>query len=141
MFADTLSRHAYLRLDHRYYFTDRGDFTPLKNGGPRFYGVSQEQFQQIMEGTVGIRPVPGVLLVAKQSLADTRNHDIITERRTTTQQWNLSLGLEVNRSFWDGAGLIGAVRHESRHQNLSTRGRSVNEEDNWIAGVTFQKEF
>jgi hypothetical protein len=141
MFADTLSRHAYLRLDHRYYFTDRGDFTPLKNGGPRFYGVSQEQFQQIMEGTVGIRPVPGVLLVAKQSLADTRNHDIITERRTTTQQWNLSLGLEVNRSFWDGAGLIGAVRHESRHQNLSTRGRSVNEEDNWITGVTFQKEF
>jgi hypothetical protein len=139
--ADTLSRYAYLRLDHRYYFFDRGDFTPLEDVGPLFYGVSQEQFQQILEGSVGIRPVPGVLLLAKQSLAGTQNHDIISDQRNMTKQWNLSLGLEVNRSFWGNAGLIGAVRHESRYQNLSTMTGSVNEEDDWIAGVTFQKDF
>jgi hypothetical protein len=33
------------------------------------------------------------------------------------------------------------VRHESRYQNLSTMTGSVNEEDDWIAGVTFQKDF
>ncbi len=139
--ADTLSRFAYLRLDHRYYFFDRGDYTPITPGGPVGYGVSQEQFQQILEGTVGIRPIPGLLLLAKQSLADTRNHDILTDARTTTQQWNLNLGLEVNRSFWGGAGLIGSVRHESRYQNLSTMTESDNKEDHWIAGITFQKDF
>jgi hypothetical protein len=143
--ADTLLPFAYLRLDHRYYFFDRGDFSPLDPVGDprgvRLYGVQQEQFQQTLEGTVGIRPAGGILLIAKQSLADTRNHDLVNDGRNRIQQWNLSLGLEVSRSFWDGAGLIGAVRHEGRYQNVQNNDASINREDNWIAGVTFQKDF
>ncbi|HSQ60758.1 MAG TPA: hypothetical protein VLT84_10060 [Acidobacteriota bacterium] len=120
--ADTLSRHLYLRLDHRYFFFDRGDFSPLETGGPRLYGIQQEQAQQTLEGTVGIRPVPGIVFVVKQSLSDTQNRDILNKTTRGTEQWNLSLGLEVNRTIWGNGGLSGAIRRESRYQNLSTGG-------------------
>ncbi|HSQ60954.1 MAG TPA: hypothetical protein VLT84_11095, partial [Acidobacteriota bacterium] len=58
-----------------------------------------------------------------------------------TEQWNLSLGLEVNRTIWGGGGLSGAIRRESRYQNLSTGGPSINREEHWLAAVSFQKDF
>jgi hypothetical protein len=139
--ADTLFPFAYLRLDHRYNFFDRGDFTPLVEGGPRLYGVQQRQYQQTLEGTVGVRPVAGIVFIVKQSLADTDSRNIVSNTTAGTRQWNLSLGLEVNRSFWDGAGLTGAIRRESKYQNVSAGGPSINEEDHWLAAVQFQKDF
>jgi hypothetical protein len=139
--ADTLFPFAYLRLDHRYNFFDRGDFTPLDEGGPRLYGVQQKQYQQTLEGTIGVRPIAGIIFVVKQSLADTDNRNIVDKTTVGTRQWNLSLGLEVNRSFWDGAGITGAIRRESKYQNVSAGGPSINEEDHWLAAVQFQKDF
>lgn len=139
--ADTLVSFAFVRLYHRYFFFDRGEFTPAEPGGPRLYGVQQEQVQQTLEGTIGVRPIPGITFLVKQSLADTDNRDRINRTERGTEQWNLSLGLEVSRTFWGGAGLTGAVRRESRYQNLSDTPESVNEEEHWLVGVTFQKEF
>ncbi|HEU4333073.1 MAG TPA: hypothetical protein VFT32_01140 [Candidatus Eisenbacteria bacterium] len=139
--ADTLFPFAYLRLDHRYNFFDRGDFTPLQEGGPRLYGVQQKQYQQTLEGTIGVRPVAGIIFVVKQSLADTDSRNIVGNTAIGTKQWNLSLGVEVNRSFWSGAGLTGAIRRESKYQNVSAGGPSINEEEHWLAAVQFQKDF
>lgn len=139
--ADTVLSFAYLRLDHRYNFFDRGDFTPLVENGPRLYGVQQKQAQQTLEGSVGVRPTAGILFLVKQSLADTDTRDLLGGTRTGTRQWNLSLGLEVNRSFWDGATLSGAIRRESKYQNLSTGTTSINVGDDWLAAIEFQKAF
>jgi hypothetical protein len=139
--ADTLFPFAYLRLDHHYYFFDRGDFTPVEPGGPNAYGVAQDQIQQTLEGTVGIRPRAGVTFVVKQSMVDTKNHDLINQTSQGGQQWNLSLSLEVNRSFWNGAGIIGAIRREERYQTRSQLDGAIGKEAHWIAGITFQKDF
>lgn len=139
--ADTLCPFVYLRMDHRYFFFDQGDFSPIDAGGPDLYGVAQEQVQQILEGTIGIRPVRGVTLIVKQSLADTENRALVAKTRQGTDQWNLSLGLEVNRSFRNGAGITGSVRRESKYQNRSNAVRSLNQESYWLAGITFQKDF
>jgi len=139
--ADTLFPFAYIRLDHRYYFFDNGEFTPIGSGGPRFYGVAVEQAQQTLEGSIGVRPVSGITFLIKQSLSDTENRNLITETHQGTEQWNLSLGIEVNRSFWDGAQLMGAIRREERYQNQSTLLGSTGKEGHWLAGITFQKEF
>ncbi len=139
--ADTLFPFAYLRLDHRYYAFDQGEFSPIESGGPRFYGVVAEQDLQTLEGTIGVRPLAGITFVVKQSLSDTDNRGLIGGRLTETDQWNLSLGLEVNRSFWNGAGLSGAIRRESKYQNVSNVAHSIQKENHWIAGITFLKEF
>jgi len=139
--SDTLFPFAYLRLDHRYYFFDQGEFSPIAPGGPRLYGVSFEQAQQTLEGTIGVQPMPGVRLEVRQSVADIENRSLVGGTRQGTDQWNLSLRLDVNRSFWNGAGLTGSVRREERFQNLSGKYGSVGGENNWIASITFQKEF
>ena len=141
MVADTLFPFAYLRVDHRYYFFDQGDFSPLVPGGPRLYGITTEQAQQTLEGTIGLRPFRGVTLIVKQSLSDTENRDLVGGGRNGTDQWNLSLGLELNRSFWNGAGLTGAIRREERYQNVMSKVGSVEEENHWLALISFQKEF
>lgn len=139
--VDTLVSFAFARLNHRYFFFDRGEFTPALEGGPRLYGIQQEQVQQTMDVTLGVRPTPGVTFLVRQSLADTNNRDMINETERATDQWNLSLGLEVARTFWGGAALNGAVRRESRYQNLSTSSRPENEEEHWLVAVSFQKDF
>ena len=141
MVADTLFPFVFLRMNHRYYFFDQGDFSPLVSGGPRLYGITTEQAQQTLEGTIGIRPVQGVTLLVKQSLSDTENRDMVGGARTGTDQWNLSLGLELNRTFWNGAGLTGAIRREERYQNVTSKVGSVEEENHWLALISFQKEF
>jgi len=139
--ADTLFPFAWIRLDHHFYFFDRGDFRPVEPGGPEAYGVAQEQAQQTLEGTVGIRPRAGVTLVVKQSMTDTENHDLVNQSSQGAEQWNLSLGLEVNRSFWNGAGISGAIRREERYQTRSQLDGVLFKESHWLAGVTFQKDF
>jgi hypothetical protein len=139
--ADTLFPFAYVRLDHRYYAFDQGEFTPIEAGGSRFYGVASEQDQQVLEGTIGVRPLAGITFVVKQSLSDTDNRDVVGNRVVETDQWNLSLGLELNRSFWNGAGLSGAVRRESKYQNIGTVIGSTQKENHWLAAITFLKEF
>ncbi|HET9950379.1 MAG TPA: hypothetical protein VFS09_01165 [Candidatus Eisenbacteria bacterium] len=139
--ADTLFPFAFLRLDHHFYFFDRGDFRPQEPGGPEAYGVAQDQAQQTLEGTVGIRPRAGVTLMVKQSMTDTQNHDLVNQTSQGGEQWNLSIGLEVNRSFWNGAGITGAVRREERYQTRSQLEGVQFKESHWLAGVTFQKEF
>jgi hypothetical protein len=139
--ADTLFPFAYVRLDHRYYAFDQGEFTPVEAGGSRFYGVASEQDQQVLEGTIGVRPLAGITFVVKQSLSDTDNRDVVGNRVVETDQWNLSLGLELNRSFWNGAGLSGAVRRESKYQNIGTVIGSTQKENHWLAAITFLKEF
>jgi hypothetical protein len=46
------------------------------------------------------------------------------------------MGLEVSRSFWNGAGISGAIRREERYQT-----HPFFKEDHWLAGISFQKEF
>ena len=139
--ADTLFPFAFIRLDHEYYFFDRGDFTPVEPGGPNAYGVAQEQVQQTLAGTVGFRPRAGVTFVVKQKMADTENRDLVSLVNQGGQQWNLSMGLEVNRSFWKGAGLTGAVRREEQYQTRSNLAGTIQKKGYWLAGLSFQKEF
>ena len=142
--ADTLFPFAFIRMDHRYSFFDRGEFTPFEDdpNGPQFYGVSQEQAQQTVEGTVGIRPLSGVTFTVKQSMTDTENREIAeTTKRSGSEQWNLSLGMEVNRTFWEGAGLTASIRREDRYQTRSDKNGALFREGYWLAGITFQKDF
>ncbi len=141
--ADTLFPFAFVRLDHRYYFFDQGEFSPLEagGGGARLYAPTTEQAQQALDGRIGIRPVQGITLIVKQSLTDTVNRDLVTGKQSETGQWNLSYGAEINRSFWNGAGLVGSIRREERYNTQSNVAGALGSENNWLVSIQFQKDF
>jgi hypothetical protein len=91
--------------------------------------------------TVGIAVARGIRIVATQSLLNQRNHFLSNDKSTLRNRWNLTGGVEIERTIWNGAQLLGAVRHIGSYDEQQLPNTPNNEEEYWIAGITLQKQF
>jgi hypothetical protein len=142
-FADTLLPFAYLRLTHSFLYRDNGNYSRLTPGAERIYRVSLETYEQTLKVGCGIKIVPGVTVSAIQGLFNQRSRNYVGSSSTSTlrNRFTLDAGIDVNRTFPGNCGIIGALRHIGGYDELTTSQKNPNEEDYWIAGATFQKQF
>jgi len=138
---DTVFSFAYVRLAHSFIFRDQGTYSRFAGESSREYQVAVETYDQTLAATVGIAIAKGVRLLGTQSLLNQRNHYLASDLRTLRNRWNLTGGIEIERSLWNGAQMLGAVRHIGSYDEQSLPNKPNNEEEYWIAGVTFQKQF
>ena len=138
---DSVFSFAFVRLTHNFIFRDQGTYSRGVGESSRQYRVSVETYDQTLAATVGIAVARGIRLVGTQSLLNQRNHFLVNDQRTLRNRWNLTGGIEIERMLWDGAQLLGAVRHIGSYDEQQVPNTPNNEEEYWIAGITFQKQF
>ncbi|MGE5176977.1 MAG: hypothetical protein ACM3JJ_11450 [Hyphomicrobiales bacterium] len=139
--TDSLYSYAYLQLTHNFVFRDQGPYAAESPGAGRIYRVTQENYEQTLALTAGVRITGGVRLVGTQSLLSQRNYLLAQGTSTHRNRFTLTAGLEVNRTLRDGSEIVGAVRHIGGYDERLTPVTKPNEESYWIAGATFQKQF
>jgi hypothetical protein len=140
-FADTLLPFAYIRLTHSFIYRDNGNYTRLAPGADRTYRVAFETYEQTLRVGCGIRIVPGVTVSAIQGLFNQKSHDFARSSNSVRNRFSLDAGIDVNRTFPGGCGIVGALRHIGGYDEITASQTTANEEDYWIAGATFQKQF
>jgi hypothetical protein len=140
-FADTLLPFAFIRLTHSFLYRDNGSYSRLTEGAERTYRLAIDTYEQTLKVGCGIRIVPGVTLSAIQGLFNQRVYDYVRSSRTLRNRFSLDAGIEVNRTFPGNCGIIGALRHIGGYDEITASQLIRNEEDYWIAGATFQKQF
>jgi hypothetical protein len=138
---DTVFSFAFVRLTHNFIFRDQGAYSREAGETERKYRVSVETYDQTLAATVGIALARGVRLVGTQSLLNQRNRFLVSDETTLRNRWNLTGALEVERALGRDAELKGAVRHIGSYDERMMTDAPTNEENYWIAGVTFQKRF
>jgi len=138
---DTVFSFAFIRLSHNFIFRDQGTYSRTAGESSREYRVAVETYDQTLAATVGIAIARGIRFVGTQSLLNQRNHFLVNDKRTLRNRWNLTGGIEIERTIWDGAQLLGAVRHIGSYDEQQLPNTPNNEEEYWIAGITFQKQF
>ena len=139
--ADSLFQFAFLRLNHNFFFQDRGAYTRPTGGGDRTYRVAQESYSQNLSVTVGISPLGGVTFLATQSLSNTRNYFSNAALNSTRNRWNLNLGMDVMRSLPGAMSIQGSVQRIDEYTEGTAGGPVLDQIGYWIAGVTFTKDF
>ena len=139
--SDSIWSLATIRVTHNFLFRDSGSFTKPPGGSSREYNVGSETYQQTLGATLAVTPAAGVQVSVTQSLANTRNYFPATRARTVNNQWNLAVGATVERSLMGGATLRGSAQHIGAYTESSNPFAPLNEQDDWIAGVTFHKDF
>jgi len=140
-FVDSLFRFAFVRLGHSFIYRDNGGYYRNVADADRLYRVALETYEQTLSVTVGLRIIAGVRLIGTQSLLNQRNYDIPRGTSTLHNRFSLNGGIEVNRTLAGGSEIIGALRHIGGYDQKVTPQSPTREEDYWIAGVTFQKDF
>jgi hypothetical protein len=140
-FADTLLPFAYLRLTHSFIYRDNGNYARLAPGADRTYRVAFETYEQTLRVGCGIKIVPGVTLSAIQGLFNQKSHDFVRSSNSVRNRFSLDAGIDVNRTFPGDCGIVGALRHIGGYDEITASQTNANEEDYWIAGATFQKQF
>ncbi len=140
-FADTLLPFAYVRLTHSFINRDNGNYYRLTPGADRTYRIAFETYEQTLRVGCGIKVVPGVTLSAIQGLFNQKSHDFARSSNSVRNRFSLDAGIDVNRTFPGDCGILGALRHIGGYDEITASQPIANEEDYWIAGVTFQKQF
>jgi hypothetical protein len=131
-----------LSVTHNFLFRDSGSFKRPPGGvGDRVYNVGSETYQQTLTATVNIKPVSGVLLSVAQSLGNTSTRLLSTDARTVDNRWNLTFGATVDRPVSDTGSLHGTVQHMGAYTERHNPGDPLRAQDDWVAGVSFQKDF
>jgi hypothetical protein len=139
--SDSIFSLATIRVTHNFLFRDSGSFTKPPGGSSREYNVGSEIYQQTLGATLAITFAAGVQVFATQSLSNTRNYFPATNGRTVDNRWNLAIGATVERTLMNGAALRGSAQHIGAYTESSSPFDPLNEQDDWIAGVTFHKDF
>ena len=139
--SDSIFSLATIRVTHNFLFRDSGSFTKPPGGSSREYNVGNEVYQQTLGATLAITFATGVQVFATQSLSNTRNYFPATKGRTVDNRWNLAIGATVERTIMGGASLRGSAQHIGAYTESSTPFGPLNEQDDWLAGVTFHKDF
>ena len=96
---------------------------------------------QTLGVTTNMRPLDGVQLFVTQSLGNSKVDFPSTATRVIDNRWNLAVGATVNRALGGTASLQGTVQHISAYTEQRNPGDPLNEQDDWLAGVTFHKDF
>ena len=139
--GDSLFPFATVGFVHNFLFRDSGSYTRPEEGGSRLYSVGNETFQQSLGATVNVKPLDGIQLSATQSLGNAKVNFPSSGTRTVSNRWNLALGATVNKNLGGSASLQGSVQHIGAYTERINPGDALSEEDDWLAGVTFHKEF
>jgi hypothetical protein len=139
--ADSLFPFATMQIVHNFFFLDSGSYTRPALGDPRLYGVILERYDQTFTASVNLRPMPGAVVFVSQSLANAKIHSVQTDTRDTSNNWNLTLGANVSRSLGGAGSLQGTVQRIQAYTEKRNPGDSNNERDDWLAAVTFHKDF
>jgi hypothetical protein len=140
-FVDTMFTFAFLRLTHSFSYRDNGGYFRRPGESGRVYRIGLETYEQTLAVTQGIQFARGVRGVVTQSLLNQRNYDLATGRSDLRNRFSFNGGFDVSRTLSNGAQLIGAVRYIGGYDEKLTPATLPREEDYWIAGLTFQKEF
>jgi len=138
--ADSLFTFASIRVNHNFLFLDSGSFTKPPGGERREYNVGSETYQQTFGATLGIQPAGGVGLFVTQSLANTKTNFPSAKTKTVDNRWNLTFGATVQRSLPGGASITGSAQHIGSYTEARSPLLPRNEQDDWLAGVTFHKD-
>ena len=139
--TDSLFTFAFLRLNHNFFFVDRGSYVRPTEGGDRTYRVVQESYTQNLGVTVGIQPLEGVTFTATQSLANTRNYYPNPALNSNVNRWNLNFGMDVVRSLPGAMSLQGSVQRIDEFTEQMANEIVPEAVGYWIAGITFTKDF
>jgi hypothetical protein len=137
--SDSLFEFASLQLIHNFLSRDFGTFSRQPGETERVYRVASETFVQTVSATLNLRPAPGFVLFATQSLSNTRVNSPFGNAHTN--RWNLQTGASVNRTILGDATLQGTATHIGAYDERQVPGAPLNEQDDWVAGVTFSKQF
>jgi len=139
--ADSLVSYATLQVVHNFLFRDSGSYTRSSPDEGRAYSVGSEIYQQSLSATLSVRPAQGVQMFATQSLGSTKSRFPATETRSVNNRWTLLLGASVNRTILGDATLNGSVQHVGAYTERQTAEDLLQEQNDWIAGVTLTKDF
>lgn len=140
--SDSLFDFASLRVTHNFFTQDLGSYAPEFEGGPRKYLVTQEFFIQNLGVTLGVRPVPGIVLSATQILGNTRNYTYSPSRATSTRnRWTLNLGAHVDRTLPGDLVLQGSIQRIGEYTEVEDNLPVRDQVDYWLAGASLQKYF
>jgi hypothetical protein len=143
--TDSILARVYLRLTHNFFYLDRGAYASRGPDGNRLYDISFETYQQNLGLTLGVKPVPGVILTGTQSLASTKNYFLPNNTSEVRNHWNLTIGALVNRELPAGIALQGSVQHISEYTEIPPNAPPGTDptdvQDYWLAGATLNKEF
>jgi len=137
--ADSLFPFATFQLTHNFLSRDFGSFSRLPGGEERLYRIASETYVQTVSATINLKPITGVVLAATQSLSNTRIKS--SGPTTVNNRWNLALGATVDRPILGNATLTGTVQHIGAYDERRSATDPLNEQDDWIAGVTLVKDF
>ncbi len=137
--SDSLFRFATLQLIHSFLYRDSGSFSRSDSETVRVYRIASETYAQTVSASVNFKPSTGILLSVTQSLSNTRINS--SGGTTINNRWNLALGATVNRPILGGATLNGTVQHIGAYDEKRLPTDPMNEQDDWIAGVTLVKDF
>jgi hypothetical protein len=140
-FADSLLPFAFVRLTHSFLYRDNGNYSRLTTGAERTYRVAVETYEQTLKVGCGIKVLPGVTLSAIQGLFNQKSHEFVRNTKSLRNRFSLDAGIDVNRTFSGNCGIVGALRHIAGYDEITATQKLPNEEEYWIAGVTFQKQF
>jgi hypothetical protein len=140
-FADSIFTFATLQFVHNFLFRDSGSYTRASPGEGRAYSVGSETYQQSVSAALNVRPAAGVQMFATQSLGDTKTRFPATGVKSVNNRWTLALGATVNRTILGNANLNGTVQHVGAYTERQTPADVLQEQNDWIAGVTLTKDF
>jgi hypothetical protein len=139
--SDSLFDFALLRFTHNFFAQDRGSYTRSEEDGPRVYGVSQESYVQNVSVMLGVRPLPGIILTATQSLGNTRNYFYAPVTTANRNRWNLNLGAQIDRTLPGDLILQGSIQHIGEYTAAEGNLPMRDEIDYWLAGASLMKNF
>jgi hypothetical protein len=143
--TDSIFTRVYLRLAHNFLYLDRGAYAARGPDGNRLYDISFETYQQNLGLTLGVKPIPGVILNATQSLASTKDYFLVNNTNAVRNHWNFTIGALVNRELPAGIALTGSVQHISEYTEVPPDAppgtMPTDVQDYWLAGAALNKEF
>ena len=137
--SDSLFQFATIQLIHNFLSRDFGSFSRPAGESQRLYRIFSTTYVQTVSATLNIKPVTGVSMFVTQSLSNTRIAS--TGGTTLNNRWNLALGATIARTILGDASLNGTVQHIGAYDERNLPTDPMNEQDDWIAGVTFVKDF
>ena len=138
--SDSLFPFASVQLLHDFTFRDSGTYSKPDGGTAREYNVSSHFYVQSLGATLSIRPLNGIQFTISQILENSKTY-VPGAPVAVSNRWHLNIAGNVNREVSRGATLQGSVQHIGAYTERRVSGDDLFQENYWVAGITFTKDF
>ncbi len=138
--TDSLFPFASVQFVHDFNFRDSGTYSRPEGETVRRYNVASHLYVQSLAATLSMNPLRGIQLTISQILENSKTYrpdgpvDI-------NNRWHLNIAGNVNREVSRGATLQGSVQHIGAYTERRATGGDLFQENTWVAGITFTKDF